>query len=112
MNLLAQMLQPQTEGFGFINLDIAFTDLDLWDLQRVEILGRCITICDFWGLKQSSYIKRSELATLLNSRRSRKGKSMDLFTTTITKAEQTQTYSDETKKKGLSLWNFGKGGGN
>ena len=107
LNMVGELLVPVTEGFKHINLDMTFTYLGNFELIRVENLCTAINLCNIFELKQSEYLFRGELGTLLNSRRSRGGKSMDLFTT-IT-AKQDQTFKDETQvKKGFSFFNFGK----
>jgi len=66
-----------------------------------------ITMCTLYGLKQSEYLLRGDLATFLNARRSRNAKSMDMFTTVVTKSDQ--VFRDETdKKKEFSWFRFGK----
>lgn len=97
LNLLGGLLQPQTTGFPQINLDMSFTYLDGFDIMRVTNSSFLITFCKLHGFKKSEYLERSTLATLLISKRSFQGKSMDLFTTTITK--QSQAYEDKTPKK-------------
>ncbi len=97
LNLLGGLIQPQTKGFKQINLDMSFTYLDVWDIIYVKNSSFLITFCSIYGFKKSEYIERGNLATHLNARRSYKGKSMDLFTTTVTK--QDQSYEDKTPKK-------------
>lgn len=97
LNLLGGLLQPQTEGFSQINLDMSFSYLDGFDIQRVLNSSFLITFCKLYRFKRSEYMERASLATLLNARRSYQGKSMELFTTTITK--QDQVYADKTPKK-------------
>jgi len=105
LNMVGQLLIPMTEGFEHVNLDMSFTYLGNSDLYRVEGISSCINLCHMWGLKQSEFLLRGELATLLNSRRSRGAKSMNLFTEVTTKTEQ--KFKDETiEKKGFSF--FGK----
>ena len=61
------------------------------------------------GLKQSEYLLRGELASLVNSRKSKNARSMEMLTTITTKQEQTQTFKDATQeKKGFSLFSFAK----
>ncbi len=105
LNLLGGLIQPQTEGFKQINLDMSFTYLDVWDIIYVKNSSFLITFCSIYGFKKSEYIERGNLATHLNARRSYKGKSMDLFTTTITK--QDQSYVDKTEKKAGLLGGLG-----
>ena len=81
LNMVGELLIPVTEGFDHVNLDMTFTYLSNLDLDRVENLCTAINLCHIFELKQSEYLFRGELATLLNSRRSRGAKSMDLFTT-------------------------------
>ena len=107
LNMVGDLLIPVTEGFDHINLDMTFTYLGTLELIRVENLCTAINLCHIFELKQSEYLFRGELATLLNSRRSRDAKGMNLFTT-IT-AKQEQVFRDETQvKKGFSFFNFGK----
>lgn len=104
---LGELLIPVTEGFEHINLDMSFTYLGMWDLFRVDNLSEGINICHMYGLKQSEFLFRGDLAVLLNSRRSRNARTMALFTDVTT--HQTQTFKDETEeKKGFSFLNFGK----
>ena len=104
---LGEMLIPVTEGFDQVNLDMTFSFLGNWDLFRLDNLSTSINLCQIYGLKQSKYLLRGELATLVNSRRSRDAKSMDMFTTISTKGEQ--KFKDETQeKKGFSWFGFGK----
>lgn len=98
LSLLGNLLQPQTEGFSQVNLDMSFSYLDGFDVQRVLNSSFLITFCKLYGFKRSEYMERSSLATLLNARRSFQGKSMELFTTTVTK--QHQEYEDKTPKSG------------
>ncbi len=95
--LLGDLLQPQTEGFDHINMDMSFTNLDFFDLQKVENSSFLITWCSIWGLKRPMYLERNTLATLLVSKRSFRAKSMDLFTNTVT--HQHQEFVDKTEKK-------------
>lgn len=97
LSLLGGLLQPQTEGFNQVNLDMSFSNLDFFDIQKVQNSSFLITFCKLHGFKKSEYIERSNLATLLNAKRSQGAKSMELFTTTITK--QSQDYVDKTPKK-------------
>lgn len=101
---LGELLIPTTEGFEQINLDMTFSFLGNYELSQVDNMSDCINLCRVFGLKQSEFLLRGRLATLLNSRRSRGGKSMDMFTTVST--EQKQTFTDTTEKKGA--FNFFK----
>jgi hypothetical protein len=102
---LGEMLIPATAGFPHVNLDMAFTNLGMWDLPVVENLCQLIVYCHINKLKMSEYMARGQLATFLNSRRSKGGKSMDMFTTITTKTTQVQTYEDTSKpKKGFSFF--------
>jgi len=107
LNLLSGMLQPQTLGFEQVNLDMSFSYLDSFDVSRVMNSSFLITFCQMFKFKKSEYLERSTLATLLNAKRSYDGKSMELFTTTITK--QDQSYKDTTKKKTSFLSGLGIG---
>ena len=97
LNLLNSLLQPQTTGFKQVNMDMAFTYLDRWDIDRVMNYSFLVTFFEINELPKSEYMQRGELATFLNAKRSQDGKSMELFTTTITK--QDQSYADKTEKK-------------
>lgn len=97
LNLLGGLLQPQTEGFSQVNLDMSFSNLDSFDIYAVRNSSFLITYCKLYGFKRSEYLERSSLATLLNSKRSQNAKSMELFTTTVTK--QQQEFQDKTSKK-------------
>lgn len=97
LTLLGGLLQPQTEGFSQVNLDMSFSYLDSFDVTRVMNSSFLITFCKLYGFKRSEYLERGVLATLLNAKRSYQGKSMELFTTTVTK--QQQEYQDKTEKK-------------
>ena len=101
------LLMPQTEGFEHVNMDMTFTFLDRWDLWFVDIKSMSITMTKIYGLKQSEYLLRGQLAAFLNSRRSKDAKSMDILTTIVT--DQKQTFVDKTEKKqGFSWLKFGK----
>lgn len=95
--MLSDMLQPQTEGFSQVNMDMSFTYQDNFGVQFVKNSSFLITFCKLYGLKKSEYIERSNLATHLNVYRSLNGKSMELFTTTVTKSQQ--EFMDKTDKK-------------
>ena len=104
---LGQMLEPETDGFDHINMDMSFTNLGMFDLFKVDNLSEGINLCHIYNLKQSEYLFRGELATILISRRSKNARSFALFTDVTTKQEQ--TFKDETEeKKGFSFFNFGK----
>lgn len=105
LTLLGGLLQPQTTGFSQVNLDMSFSYLDSYDVQRVMNSSFLITFCKLYGFKRSEYMERSVLATLLNAKRSFQGKSMELFTTTVTK--QQQEYQDKTEKKTGFLQSLG-----
>ncbi len=104
---LGQMLEPETDGFPHVNMDMSFTNLNFFDLFKVDNISEAINLCHMLDLKQSEYLFRGELATILISRRSRDARSFALFTDVTTKSEQ--TFKDETEeKKGFSFFNFGK----
>ena len=104
---LGQMLEPETEGFEHVNMDMAFTNLNFFDLFKVDNLSEGINLCHIYNLKQSEFLFRGDLATILISRRSKDARSFALFTDVTTK--QQQTFKDETEeKKGFSFFNFGK----
>ena len=104
--LLGDLLQPQTEGFDHINLDMSFTYLDRWTLPFVKNASFLITYFQLWGFKKALYMERNELATTLVANRSLNGKSMDLFTNTVTK-QQFEDTTDKSKKTGFAKI-FGK----
>lgn len=95
--LLGDLLQPQTEGFGHINMDMSFSYQDLWGFSSVKNSSFLITFLSMFGFKKAMYLERSTLATHLIASRSIKGKSMDLFTKTVT--QQKQEFVDKTDKK-------------
>jgi len=95
--LLGDLLQPQTEGFDHINLDMTFTNLNEFDLYNVQNSSFIITWCTMHGIPKATYQERGKLATLLNSKRSYKAKSMEMFTTTVT--HQKVESEDKTKKE-------------
>ncbi len=104
---LGELLQPETEGFDHINMDMSFTNLNFFDLFKVDNLSEGINLCHMYELKQSEFLFRGDLASLLISRRSKDARSFALFTDVTTK--QTQTFKDETEKeKGFSFFSFGK----
>lgn len=98
--LLGDLLQPQTTGFKHINLDMSFTYLDNWSLPFVKNSSFLITYFQLWGFKRALYMERNELATTLVANRSINGKSMDLFTNTVTK-QQFEDTSNKEKKTGF-----------
>lgn len=95
--LLGDLLQPQTEGFNHINMDMSFSFLDDFDLYIVENSSFLITWFSLWGLRKPLYCERNKLATKLISKRSKGGRSMDLFTQTV--SVQKQEFKDVTEKK-------------
>lgn len=102
---LGQMLEPVTSGFPHINLDMAFTNLSVWDLPVVENLCQLIVYCHINNLRKSEYMARGQLSAFLNSRRSKGAKSMDMFTNITTKNIQQQTFEDNSApKKGFSFF--------
>lgn len=104
---LGQMLEPETDGFDHINMDMSFTNLNFFDLFKVDNLCEGINLCHIYDLKQSEFLFRGDLAALLISRRSKNARSFALFTDVTT--HQQQTFKDETEeKKGFSFFNFGK----
>ncbi len=104
---LGQMLEPETAGFDHINMDMSFTNLNFFDLFRVDNLCEGINLCHIYDLKQSEFLFRGDLVALLISRRSKDARSFSLFTDVTT--HQSQVFKDETEeKKGFSFFNFGK----
>lgn len=107
LNMVGDLLIPVTEGFDHVNQDMTFTFLGNFDLMNVENDSLAINLCHIFELKQSQYLLRGRLATLLNSRRSRNAKSMDLFT--VITSKQDQKFKDETEvNKGFKFFNWGK----
>jgi hypothetical protein len=107
MAFLPQMITPQTTGYDHINLDLAFSNLDHKDLMLVENYMLILDVCKIYKLKESYYMVRGMLAGLLNSRRSKFAKSMNLFThvSTSSKTEYTEV---EQAKKGFNFFGFGR----
>jgi len=95
--MLGRLIQPQTTGYPQINIDMAFSNLGDFDMLGTRTSSDIINFCRLYGLKKSEYLERGRLATLLNSSKSHKGKTMDMFTHTVTK--QVQEYADKTQKK-------------
>ena len=102
---LGQMLEPETDGFPHINMDMSFSNLGFFDLFKVDNISEAINLCHMLDLKQSEYLFRGELATILISRRSKDARSFALFTDVTTKTEQ--TFKDETEEK-KGFFNFAK----
>lgn len=96
--LLGDLLQPQTVGFQHINLDMSFTYQDFFGITLTKNSSFLITYFTLWGFKKALYLERSVLATHLVANRSLNGKSMELFTNTVT--TQKQEFLDKTEKKG------------
>ena len=94
---LGELIEPQTQGFDHINMDMAFSYLENHHLFTVTNDSMLIVLCRVYGLKISEYLVRGKLATLLNSNKSMDGKTMDMFTTVITKHEG--AFEDKTEKK-------------
>lgn len=110
LEMLGGLLQPQQDKFDHINLDMGFTDLDKWDRQRIENLSTQITICDMWGLEQSRLLHESDMETICISSRSKSGRAMELFNTTVTKSDS--KFREETdKKSGFNFFPHRKKGG-
>lgn len=95
--LLGDLLQPQTEGFDHINLDMSFSYQDYFGIQNIKNSSFLITYFQLWGFKKALYLERSNLATHLVASRSLHGKSMELFTKTV--SEQRQVFEDKSQKK-------------
>lgn len=106
LSMLGGLLQPQQDKFDHINLDMGFTDLDRWDRQRIENLSIQITVCDMWGLKQASLLHESDMETICISNRSKSGRAMELFNTTVTKSDQ--KFKEETEKSGFNFFGHKK----
>lgn len=107
LQMLGELLTPQTTGYNQVNTDMSFTHLDTSDRFRVENYSMNINILRIYGLTRSLYLESGRLATLLNANRSKSGHSMSLFTTTITKSDQ--KFVDNTNdSRGFKLFNFGK----
>jgi hypothetical protein len=104
---IGDLLVPQTEGFGHVNMDMAFTYLGQFDLFYVNNISLSITLSHVYSLKQSEYLLRGILATYLNSHKSLDAKSMNILTTVVT--QNKQEFEDKTaKKQGFSWFGFGK----
>ena len=103
--LLTELLTPVVQGFPFINLDMAFSNLDNWDMWRIENATAVVAYCYIHNFKQSQYLKMAEIETILISRRSKAGKSMNILTETVT--HNKQEYTDSTPKK-FDVFGFGK----
>ena len=95
--LLGDLLQPQTEGFDHINLDMSFSYQDGFGIYYVKNTSFLITMFEMWGHKRALALARNDLATHLVACRSLNGKSMELFTNTVT--QQKHEYVDKTDKK-------------
>lgn len=103
---LTEMLKPSTQGFEHVNLDMSFSNLDRWDLYEVRNQSHIITLCKVFGWKRSEFLQRGDMATILNTSRSKNAKSMDMMTTIQTKSEQ--EFQDKSDQQGFSFWPFGK----
>lgn len=95
--LLGELLQPATTGFDHVNLDMSFSFQDHFGAAYVKNSSFLISFFQMWGCKKAEYIERGILATHLNVSRSLNGKSMELFTTTVT--QQKQEFHDKTDKR-------------
>lgn len=95
--LLGDLLQPQTTGFNHVNLDMAFTFQDRFSLDQTKNNSFNINFHKLYGFKRAEFLERGNLATHLVASRSLEGKSMDMFTHTVT--TQKQEYRDKTEKK-------------
>ena len=104
--LLNDLLQPQTTGFDFVNGDMTFTYMDRDGIAYVKNTTVIITFCAMYGLKKPLYIERSNLATHLNIYKSLNGKSMELFTSSV--STQKHEFTDKTIKKTGFTTLFGK----
>ena len=103
--LLGDLLNPQTEGFKHINMDMSFSNLDYFDLTYTENSSFLIVWFNIHALKKCSFIERNKLATRLIAKRSFNAKSMELFTNTVN--VQKQQFEDKTEKK-KGFFNMGK----
>jgi len=97
LSMIGDLLQPQTSGFSHVNMDMTFSYLDRFDIDEVRNSSFIITTCDLLGLKRSACIEKSNLATLLNAKKSQNGQSMSLFNKTVTQSKQ--ELEDKTDKK-------------
>lgn len=95
--MMADLLQPQTQGFSHINNDMSFGNLNDGALSDVRNCDIIINFASIYGFKKLGYLERGKLSTIVISNRAKFGKSMDMFTsvTTINKQE----FSDKTEKK-------------
>ena len=105
--LLQNLLQPQTTGYEQVNLDLSFTNLQGFDVERIMNLSLLINFFRINDLPKSHYIANGEYATFLNAKRSVGGWSGGLLTTTITQTKQEYT-DNSAKKSGFNLFSFKK----
>ena len=95
--MLGRLITPQTTGYPQVNLDMSFANLGDFDMIQVRDSSFIINFCRIHGLKKSEYMERGKLATILNSSKSHRAKTMSLFTHTV--ATQRQEYRDDTDEK-------------
>jgi len=99
LEIVPNLLNPSTIGFDHINMDMTFSDLNAYDKFRVERMSDCISITSIIGIDRSNYLFRNKLATILNSNKSKGGRSMKLLTDTSVN----NTFRDTTKESGFSM---------
>jgi hypothetical protein len=102
MSQVGSLIQPYTEGFDQINMDLCFSYLSVWDLERLENLNMAINITKMWDLPISKYLLLGEFSIIVNSRKSKDAKTMGLFTEIVTKSQA--EYTEKTDAKGFSLF--------
>ena len=95
--MLGRLIEPQTTGYPQVNLDMSFSNLGDYDMITCRNSSEIINFCRLHNLKKSEYLERGRLATILNTAKSHRAKTMNLFTTTVT--TQRQEYMDKTEKK-------------
>lgn len=107
--LLQNLLQPQTTGYDQVNLDLSFTNLQNFDIDRIMNLSFIINFTRMFQLPKSRFLSNGDYATLLNAKRSINGWSGSLLTTTVTKAssEYKDASAERTRWK---LFSFRKKG--
>lgn len=95
--LLGDILQPQTQGYDHVNLDMSFSYQDHFGVGIVKNSSFLVTWFHVYGFKKALFLERSTLATHLVVSRSLDGKSMDLFIKSV--GEQRQVFEDVSQKK-------------
>jgi len=105
--LMQNLLQPQSLGYDQINLDLSFTNLQHFDVERIMNLSFIINFSRMFKLPKSRFLSNGDYATLLNAKRSVGGWSGSLLTTTVTKASS--EYKDASNERARwKLFSFRK----